>query len=87
MFPNAARSWVKLKVTKTLDAVVGGWSESRTPALPFGSLLLGLYEGKKLRFIGHVGTGFDGKKLQEISSKLQKTGICRLPVRHRARNQ
>src|SRR6266704_5876562 len=32
--------WVKLKVTKTLDAVVGGWTESRTSALPFGSLLL-----------------------------------------------
>src|SRR6266852_264477 len=46
--------WVKLKVTKTLDAVVGGWTESRTSALPFGSLLLGLYQGKKLRFIGHV---------------------------------
>src|SRR5260370_244448 len=53
--------WVKLKVTKTVDAVVGGWTEARTPALPLGSLLLGLYEGKKLRFIGHVGSGFDAK--------------------------
>ncbi len=71
--------WMKLKVTKTLDAVVGGWSESRTPALPFGSLLLGLYQGKKLRFIGHVGTGFDGKKLQEISSKLQELASAGCP--------
>jgi bifunctional non-homologous end joining protein LigD len=71
-------SWLKLKITKTVDAVIGGWSEARTPALPFGSLLLGLYQGKKLRFIGHVGSGFDGKKLKEISSRLKelKASIC-----------
>src|SRR5208283_2886691 len=70
---------MKLKVTKTLDAVVGGWTESRTPALPFGSLLLGLYQGKKLRFIGHVGSGFDAKKLQEISAKLRELATADCP--------
>ena len=64
--------WVKLKITKTVDAVVGGWSAPRSAALPFGSLLLGLYQGKKLRFIGHVGSGFDTKKLKEVTSKLQE---------------
>jgi bifunctional non-homologous end joining protein LigD len=64
--------WVKLKSTKTVDAVVGGWTEARTPALPFGSLLLGLYQGKKLRFIGHVGSGFDAKKLKELSAGLKE---------------
>jgi bifunctional non-homologous end joining protein LigD len=63
-------SWLKLKITKTVDAVIGGWTEARTPALPLGSLLLGLYEGKKLRFVGHVGSGFDAKKLQDLSSRL-----------------
>jgi bifunctional non-homologous end joining protein LigD len=65
-------SWLKLKVTKTLDAVIGGWTAARTSAIPLGALLLGLYQGKKLRFIGHVGTGFDGKKLEELSGKLKK---------------
>src|SRR6516162_10492446 len=55
---DRSANWLKLKVTKTLDAVVGGSSAPRTRAIPFGSLLLGLYEGKKLRFIGHVGSGF-----------------------------
>jgi bifunctional non-homologous end joining protein LigD len=71
--------WVKLKITKTVDAVVGGWTESRTSALPFGSLLLGLYQGKKLRFIGHVGSGFDGKKLKELSSKLKELAAPACP--------
>jgi bifunctional non-homologous end joining protein LigD len=71
--------WMKLKVTNTLDAVVGGWTESRTLALPFGSLLLGLYQDKKLRFIGHVGSGFDGKKLEEISGKLKELATADCP--------
>jgi len=64
-------NWVKLRVTKTVDAVVGGWTAARTDAIPFGSLLLGLYEGKKLRFIGHVGSGFGEKRLDELADKLR----------------
>ncbi len=71
--------WVKLKITKTVDAVVGGWTEARTSALPFGSLLLGLYQGKKLRFIGHVGSGFDAKKLKELSSTLKELAVPASP--------
>jgi len=71
--------WVKLKITKTVDAVVGGWTEARTSALPLGSLLLGLYQGKKLRFIGHVGSGFDAKKLKELSSRLNELAPSACP--------
>jgi bifunctional non-homologous end joining protein LigD len=70
--------WIKLKSTKTIDAVVGGWTAARTAALPFGSLLLGLYQGKKLRFIGHVGSGFDTKKLKDLSGRFKdlRTPAC-----------
>src|SRR5258708_294005 len=71
--------WVKLKSTKTVDAVVGGWTEARTPALPLGSLLLGLYQGKKLRFIGHVGSGFDAKKLSDLSKGLKELATSTCP--------
>jgi bifunctional non-homologous end joining protein LigD len=71
--------WVKLKVTQTVDAVIGGWTEPRTPALCFGSLLLGLYEGKKLRFIGHVGSGFDAKKQKELSARLKELAAPACP--------
>ncbi len=71
--------WVKLKNTKTVDAVVGGWTAARTAALPFGSLLLGLYQDKKLRFIGHVGSGFDEKKLNELSGRLKELAASACP--------
>jgi bifunctional non-homologous end joining protein LigD len=72
-------NWLKLKITMTLDAVVGGWTAARTDALPFGSLLLGLYQGQKLRFIGHVGSGFDAKKLAELSKKLKELATSTCP--------
>jgi len=76
---DRSANWLKLKVTKTLDAVVGGWSAARTTAIPFGSLLLGLFEGKKLRFIGHVGSGFGEKKLDELAGKLKELGTSTCP--------
>jgi bifunctional non-homologous end joining protein LigD len=71
-------SWVKLKSTKTVDAVVGGWTESPDTGLHFGALLLGLYQGKKLQFIGHVGSGFDQKTQEEIAHRLKEhaTSTC-----------
>jgi bifunctional non-homologous end joining protein LigD len=65
-------NWLKLKVTQTLDAVIGGYTAARTSAIPFGSLLLGLYQGKRLRFVGHVGTGFNQKLLEELAAEMKK---------------
>jgi len=76
---DRSASWLKLKVTKTLDTVVGGWSAARTSALPLGSLLLGLYEGKKLRFIGHVGSGFGGQRLEEVAKNLKELQVTTCP--------
>lgn len=72
-------NWAKLKVSQTLDAVVGGWTEARTEAIPFGSLLLGLHDGKKLRFIGHVGSGFDAKKHADLSKRWKELAVTACP--------
>lgn len=76
---DRSANWVKLKVTKTVDAVVGGWTAARTAAIPFGSLLLGLYQDKKLRFIGHVGSGFGEERLDELASKLKELEVETCP--------
>lgn len=65
-------NWLKLKVTQALDAVIGGYTAARTSAIPFGSLILGLYDGKKFRCIGHVGSGFNQKTLDALSRELKK---------------
>ncbi len=72
-------NWLKLKTSKTLDAVVGGWTAPRGAGAPLGSLLLGLYEGKTLRFIGHAGSGFDAKSHKEVAAKLKELESSKSP--------
>jgi len=80
-FYASARSpnWVKLKATKTVDAVVGGWTAPRGSRTHFGSLLLGLYQGKALRFVGHAGTGMDEKMRDLLMKKLRELEIDKCP--------
>src|SRR6201982_1273247 len=68
-----------LSLHDALPILVGGWTEARTEAIPFGSLLLGLYEGKKLRFIGHVGSGFDAEKHAELNRKWKELAASACP--------
>ena len=65
--------WRKIANVPTMRAVVGGFTpgeggRSRT----FGSLLLGLWRGDDLRWIGSVGTGFGDSELIAIRSALDK---------------
>ncbi len=67
-----SRDWVKIKAQLEQEFVVGGWTDPRGSRTGFGSLLLGAYDGKKLRYVGHVGTGFSQKVLRELHAKLEK---------------
>jgi len=72
-------SWAKLKARKELDTVVGGWTAPRGSREHFGALLLGLYQGEKLRFIGHVGGGFDQETQKAISHQLKALAASKCP--------
>jgi len=72
-------AWVKFKVVDELDAVIGGWTEPRGSREHFGALLLGLYDGEKLRFIGGVGTGFTEKTQKEVFDEIKPLAAARCP--------
>jgi len=72
-------SWLKIKTSKTLDAVVGGWTAPRGAGIPFGALLLGLYEGSKLQFIGHAGSGFSTQTHKIVAAKLKELETRKCP--------
>ena len=44
--------WVKLKLVRTQEFVVGGWTEPRGARSAFGALLLGVYERRRARVRG-----------------------------------
>jgi bifunctional non-homologous end joining protein LigD len=65
--------WLKIKIRRELECVVGGYTPPEGSRAHFGSLVLGLYDDKdRLIHVGQVGSGFNQKSLAEIWKILQK---------------
>lgn len=63
--------WRKIKKFRTRDVVIGGWKPGKgRRAGGVGSLLLGVYDTPGLCFVGHVGTGFSDRMLDEMAELL-----------------
>jgi bifunctional non-homologous end joining protein LigD len=61
------RTWIKIKLEQTQEVVVGGWRPGKGGRQSsVGSLLVGIPEGKTLRYVGRVGTGFSTRELEEL---------------------
>ncbi|WP_025157684.1 ATP-dependent DNA ligase [Leifsonia aquatica] len=66
-----SRSWIKIKHHLAQEVVIGGWTPGtgrRTGTL--GALLLGIPDGRALRYVGKVGTGFSDADLDRLSALL-----------------
>ena len=66
-----SRNWLKIKLQRTQELVVGGWvpgEGTRTGHL--GALLMGYYDEEGFRFAGKVGTGFSEKTLRSLKEML-----------------
>ena len=75
-----SREWLKIKITQTLDCVIGGYTDPEGSRQYFGSLVLGLYDQKgRLIHVGQAGTGFDYKTLAAVSQSLRKIESKRNP--------
>ena len=66
-----SRDWLKFKCEQGQEMVIGGFTEPRGSRTEFGALLLGYYDGGRLRYAGKVGTGFDRATLSELGARLR----------------
>jgi bifunctional non-homologous end joining protein LigD len=67
------REWLKIKITREIECVVGGYTDPEGSREYFGSLILGLYDKQeRLIHVGQAGTGFDRKMLADMWKLLQK---------------
>ncbi|HEX6803069.1 MAG TPA: non-homologous end-joining DNA ligase [Terriglobales bacterium] len=67
-----SREWLKIKITQTVDCVVGGYTDPEGARTHFGALVLGLYNQKKqLVHVGNAGTGFTQSTLKQVSDALK----------------
>jgi bifunctional non-homologous end joining protein LigD len=63
--------WLKIKHEHVQEVVIGGWrpGEGRRSGT-IGSLLMGVFEGRKLVYAGRVGTGFNERSLADLQTRL-----------------
>jgi len=75
-----SRAWLKIKVTQTVDCVVGGYTDPEGSRQYFGSIVLGLYDERgRLIHVGQAGTGFNQAMLKEIWHVLKELETNRSP--------
>src|SRR5438105_5638522 len=67
-----SRYWRKVKVRKESEFVIGGFTAPKGGRQHLGALLVGLYDGPRLRYVGKVGTGFTQQTLEMLAAKLER---------------
>jgi bifunctional non-homologous end joining protein LigD len=72
-------AWIKLKITKAHEFVIGGYTLPEGSRSHFGSLLVGYQSPNGLMFAGRVGTGFSEKLLANLYGKLEKLKTTSCP--------
>lgn len=65
-------NWLKIKVNQRQEVIITGFTQPRNTRKFFGALLLGAYDThNNLVYVGHTGSGFNTKSLEQIWNKLQ----------------
>ncbi len=63
--------WIKLKCVNEQEFVIGGYTPPGGSRKYFGAILVGYYDGNRLKFAGKVGSGFTAKSLSILHKKFQ----------------
>ncbi len=73
-------AWRKAKARLRQEFVIGGWQPGEGNREGYlGSLLVGVYDGGKLRYTGKVGTGFKARDLEQLGALLSERTIDSSP--------
>jgi bifunctional non-homologous end joining protein LigD len=64
-------AWIKLKCAQRQEFVIGGYALSDQKTSGVSSLLLGVYEGRELLYVGRAGTGFTLRGMKELEEKFE----------------
>ncbi|QEC53530.1 bifunctional non-homologous end joining protein LigD [Anseongella ginsenosidimutans] len=76
------RQWLKIKIDKRQEVVIGGYTRNEGSTKSFSSLLLGVYENGRFLYAGKVGTGFTNKMQKELMKAFKPLTIPTCPFEH-----
>ncbi len=75
-----SRDWLKIKTVMRQECVIGGYTDPRGSRESFGSIVLGLYDGKdRLIPVGQAGSGFTEQTHTEMWKRLHALETSRNP--------
>lgn len=64
-------AWRKVKIRAEEEFVIGGYTAPAGARSHLGAILVGAFEGDRLRYAGKVGTGFTTKILAELARRFR----------------
>jgi bifunctional non-homologous end joining protein LigD len=79
--------WLKIKTSKRQEVVIAGFTAPRRTRPFFGALVLAVREKNGWRYIGHVGTGFSHKALEEVHGRLVKLKTAKSPFPSKVKDE
>jgi len=80
-YTSGSRSpdWLKIKTAKRQEVAIAGFTAPKRTRPFFGALVLAVRKDKTWRYIGHVGTGFSHRVLEDLHAKLVKLTVSKSP--------
>jgi DNA ligase D-like protein (predicted ligase) len=77
--PGRSPDWLKFKCVRDQEFVIGGFTDPTGSRVGLGALLVGYYEGDRLRYAGKVGTGYDQRTLRALRARLEALETSQSP--------
>jgi bifunctional non-homologous end joining protein LigD len=79
--PGRSPHWLKLRVDRTAELAVVGFTLPRESRRGFGALHLAAWDGSAFVYTGRVGSGFDDAELARVRRHLEAARVPRPPCR------
>lgn len=81
--------WLKMKVARSADLVIIGYTKGKAEREPLGALMLAWRNESGLTYAGNVGSGFDSETWDDLRQRLlalhRPTPPCTVPSRSKPR--
>ncbi|MEH6307160.1 DNA ligase D [Olivibacter sp. CPCC 100613] len=66
-----SKDWLKIKVQRRQEVVIAGFTRNEGTSKVFSALIMGVFDGKRLRYAGKVGTGFSDSKQKDMMKRFK----------------
>ncbi|MBK0379970.1 DNA ligase D [Mucilaginibacter segetis] len=78
---SRSKEWLKIKINKRQEVVIGGFTKNAGTSKLFSSLLLGVFEDNGFHYVGKVGTGFSDVQQKEMMEAFKSLIVKESPFK------